>query len=64
MGVVVVDGEELIVCVAVGRRGFGLPLEGELALARGVAGNEIYLLWLCVPEIKGLSSVHDMYVGG
>ena len=49
-GVLVVDAEGSIACVAVGRRGSGLPSTTGLgsASAQRTKANEIYLFWLCV----------------
>lgn len=50
--VLVVDVEGLIACVAVGKRGFGLPVSMGLrsASARGAENSKIYLFWLCVTD--------------
>lgn len=54
----VVDVKGLIACVAVGRRGFGLPASMGLgsASARGAGESETYLFWLCVSDLKGFST--------
>lgn len=59
--VVVVDVEGLIAYVAVGRRGFGLPVSMGFgsALARGAGKSEVYLFWLCVSDIKRFSTGHE-----
>ena len=59
--VLVVDVEGLIACVAVGKRGFGLPVSIGLgsASARGAENSKIYLFWLCVTGIEGFSTRHE-----
>ena len=56
----VVDAEGSIACVAVGRRGSGLPISTGLgsALARKTWANAVYLFWLRVSDIKSVSTGH------
>ena len=67
MGVLVVDAEGSIACVAVGRRGSGQPITMGLgsASARRTRANEIYLFWLCVSNIiiNSVSTGHSLIDG-
>ena len=61
MVVAVVRVEGLIAYVAVGRKGFGLPVSMGCgsALARGAGKSEVYLFWLCVSDIERFSRGHE-----